>query len=440
MQNLVPAEELGEGENDYYSYGVASMQGWRTDQEDAHASVLEVNDPKTAIFAIFDGHGGREVSKFCAAHLPQELSQADGFANGDVERALAETFLRMDELLVKDEYRDELKQMRGSDSDEEKDAPMVINGASLPDSLLEALGLQAGSGSGFQIKLVRSGPGGKNISIDDIEAEEDQEGGEEVEDAKAAGAEEAATVRSAKPGAEAERRGEADDSDRASKRKREGMQGEDEYGGPCAGCTAVCAVVRGNELYVANAGDSRCVLCRNGTALAMSTDHKPTDAEEYDRIIKAGGFVADGRVNGSLNLSRAIGDLEYKQTKASHACVLGSEVGPGEQMVTAMPEVRKEALQPGDAFLILACDGIWDVLTNQEAVDFVVERLAAGKSPKAICEEICDHCLAPDTGGCGKGCDNMSVQVVLLKPFAHDLLQKGGAAGGHAAAAEAAAA
>ena len=52
------------------------------------------------------------------------------------------------------------------------------------------------------------------------------------------------------------------------------------------------------------------------------------------------------------------------------------------------------------------------------------ERLLAGKAPKQICEEICDHCLAPDTAGCGKGCDNMSVQVVLLKPFAADLLSK----------------
>lgn len=65
-------------------------------------------------------------------------------------------------------------------------------------------------------------------------------------------------------------------------------------------------------------------------------------------VVQAGGFVADGRVNGSLNLSRAIGDLEYKQTK---------ELGPGEQMVTAMPEVRKETLQPGDTFIFLACDG-----------------------------------------------------------------------------------
>ena len=54
-----------------------------------------------------------------------------------------------------------------------------------------------------------------------------------------------------------------------------------------------------------------------------------------------------------------------------------------------------------------------------QAVDFVRERLAQGVSPKEVCEQLCDHCLAPNTDGCGKGCDNMSVLVVLLKAFAN---------------------
>lgn len=78
--------------------------------------------------------------------------------------------------------------------------------------------------------------------------------------------------------------------------------------GADSGCTAVVALLRGKELYVANAGDSRCVLCRAGKAVEMSVDHKPEDTPEQDRIIKAGGRVTcDGRVNGGLNLSRAIG-------------------------------------------------------------------------------------------------------------------------------------
>lgn len=67
-------------------------------------------------------------------------------------------------------------------------------------------------------------------------------------------------------------------------------------------------MVKDDQLTVANAGDSRCVLCRNGIALEMSIDHKPEDAKELSRIQKAGGKVTgEGRVNGGLNLSRAIG-------------------------------------------------------------------------------------------------------------------------------------
>lgn len=89
--------------------------------------------------------------------------------------------------------------------------------------------------------------------------------------------------------------------------------------GSSSGCTAVVALLAGNELYVANAGDSRCVVCRNGTALDMSLDHKPEDTEELERIQKAGGRVTlDGRVNGGLNLSRAIGDHAYKTVSAIH--------------------------------------------------------------------------------------------------------------------------
>ena len=60
-------------------------------------------------------------------------------------------------------------------------------------------------------------------------------------------------------------------------------------------------------------------------------------------------------------------------------------------------------------------------MSPSQAVDFVRERLQQGMTPKQVCEAVCDRCLAPDTEGAGKGCDNMSVMVVLLKPFAPHL-------------------
>ncbi len=83
-----------------------------------------------------------------------------------------------------------------------------------------------------------------------------------------------------------------------------------------SGCTAVVALVRGDQLFVANAGDSRCVVCRAGRAVDMSFDHKPEDAPEMERIKKAGGKVTlDGRVNGGLNLSRALGECLPNQRR-----------------------------------------------------------------------------------------------------------------------------
>ena len=75
-------------------------------------------------------------------------------------------------------------------------------------------------------------------------------------------------------------------------------------------------MLRGRNLYVANAGDSRCVVSREGKAVDMSVDHKPEDQPERDRIEKAGGKVTeDGRVNGGLNLSRALGGCQDLKTK-----------------------------------------------------------------------------------------------------------------------------
>jgi serine/threonine protein phosphatase PrpC len=120
------------------------------------------------------------------------------------------------------------------------------------------------------------------------------------------------------------------------------------------------------KLYIANAGDSRSVLGRGGKALALSIDHKPDNEEELRRIEKAGSVVTDGRVDGNLNLSRALGDLRYKVNK---------DLKPEEWPVTAEPEIKVVDIEPEDDFIIMGCDGIWETKSNEEMVEYIYDRL-----------------------------------------------------------------
>ncbi|KAF3789844.1 putative protein phosphatase 2C 58 [Nymphaea thermarum] len=182
-----------------------------------------------------------------------------------------------------------------------------------------------------------------------------------------------------------------------------------DFAGPTSGCTACVAVIRNRQLIVANAGDSRCVISRKGQAYNLSRDHKPDLEVERDRILKAGGFIHGGRVNGSLNLARAIGDVEFKQNK-----YLPAE----KQIITANPDINTVDLCDDDDFLVLACDGVWDCMSSQQLVDFIHEHINVEPTLSAVCERVLDRCLAPSTAG-GEGCDNMTMIIVQFKKPIH---------------------
>lgn len=91
---------------------------------------------------------------------------------------------------------------------------------------------------------------------------------------------------------------------------------EKEFIGGGVGCTANVLLLTPTHYVVANAGDSRAVLCRDGKAIALSEDHKPESSSEESRIQKAGGKVMNGRVNGGLNLTRSLGDFDYKANES----------------------------------------------------------------------------------------------------------------------------
>lgn len=120
-------------------------------------------------------------------------------------------------------------------------------------------------------------------------------------------------------------------------------------------------LVTPREIICANSGDSRCVLSEKGHVIEMSYDHKPDLPGERHRVLSAGSHVEDGRVNGIIAVSRAIGDWEYKK-----------QTLPQEKMaVTVNPDIRIRPISPNTEFIIIACDGIWDCMTSKQAVDFV---------------------------------------------------------------------
>lgn len=173
------------------------------------------------------------------------------------------------------------------------------------------------------------------------------------------------------------------------------------------GCTANVVLITPTQYIVANAGDSRSSLCREGKAIDLSLDHKPQSQEEEKRIKNAGGVIYMGRVNGGLNLSRSFGDFDYKSKK---------ELGYHEQMITCKPDIRIFQRHPSDEFIIVGCDGIWEryVDNSQGLIDIIKGHIGSAKPNKKIMEELLDELIAKDTMS-GIGCDNMTAILIKIK-------------------------
>nr|XP_057945057.1 protein phosphatase 1G [Doryrhamphus excisus]XP_057945058.1 protein phosphatase 1G [Doryrhamphus excisus] len=518
-----------DGGNGTMSYGFSAMQGWRVSMEDAHNCIPEF-DEETAMFSVYDGHGGEEVALYCSKYLPDIIKEQKTYKDGKLQKALEDAFLAIDCRITTDDVIKELAQIawrpieeapvkKVADEDdldteeaallheeatmtieellvrygqnrnaskqaaalsvaakkasgqplesfahrgEGEDAPKKAESANgeveeesngtgkdneaaacgsslracrraateeLCSTASDCRGSKSANGEEKACKAeVDAGPscssstkaGGDSKSrfFDDSEeseeeGEEEEEGSDEEDGSEDDDEEEEDDEEADSSEEEDTEEGEEDSEDEDEEGMcLPGMDGKEEPGSD-SGTTAVVALIRGKQLIVANAGDSRCVVSERGKAVDMSYDHKPEDEVELARIKKAGGKVTmDGRVNGGLNLSRAIGDHFYKRNKV---------LPPEEQMISSMPDVKVLTLNEDHDFMVIACDGIWNVLSSQEVVDFISERIKPDQSGVArplssIVEELLDHCLAPDTSGDGTGCDNMTCIIITFRP------------------------
>ncbi len=167
-----------------------------------------------------------------------------------------------------------------------------------------------------------------------------------------------------------------------------------------SGSTALVCTITPTQIIFSNCGDSRGFLCsykddedkdnedKDGKVkniIKFSTeDHKPYNDKEQARIENAGGTVMMQRVNGSLAVSRALGDFDYKSAPGLDAF---------EQMVSPEPETEIIERSEDDKFVLLACDGVYDVMANEDIADFILGRLKTGMDIKKICSQLIDICL-----------------------------------------------
>ncbi|KAJ8771057.1 hypothetical protein K2173_023382 [Erythroxylum novogranatense] len=164
------------------------------------------------------------------------------------------------------------------------------------------------------------------------------------------------------------------------------------------GTTALTALILGRTMLIANAGDSRAVLGKRGRAIELSKDHKPNCTSERLRIERLGGVICDGYLNGQLSVARALGDWHIKGSKGSK--------GP----LSAEPELEEMNLTEEDEFLIIGCDGLWDVMSSQCAVTMVRKELMIHNDPTRCSRALVKEALRRNT------CDNLTVVVVCFSP------------------------
>jgi len=316
--DLAVTAEVGTLRSDAVAFAACAMRGWRPSMEDAHVmEMLEASVfPDVALFAVLDGHGGKEVSALASSLLAEEI-----VASGR-----------------------EALQLRATAGEEGAAGPSVLEAAlevALP-RLDERL---------------RFGPFGMARTIPTML-----------------------------------------------------------HPFSACGSTACLAAVdfTTREVIVSNIGDSRALLVRNGKAIELSEDHKPENPKERSRIRAAGGQVLRmgpcHRVDGNLNLSRALGDFHLKANFTLPA---------DKQKVIAYPDITRTPFQGGSQeLLVVACDGLFERCTNQGVADIIWPRLRSGMALEQIGRELLHACCARSCHGrpIEEGTDNETVILVKLPP------------------------
>ncbi|KAJ6593904.1 protein serine threonine phosphatase 2C [Mycena capillaripes] len=348
--------------NPAYQVGVSEDKGSRRTMEDAHSFVVDFAGVRgQGFFAVFDGHAGKHAAEWCGAHFHEYLlSCMKRLSSMPIPDVLNQTFHDVDE---------SLSRMC------EESAGKIHSGCTAVTAFL-----RIEDADGHQSFLPASQDGDDLGSISSAESAGTPSGDEATPKKKARRSLTGSRIRNAfkslaSPGSGSPKSSRSESPSTTGKFTAEGAS------------IAVPPSAARRVLYSANAGDARGVLCRAGKAVRLTYDHKGSDKQEAKRITDAGGFVMSGRVNGVLAVTRSLGDSSMKE------------------FVVGAPYTTETELCDEDEFLILACDGLWDVTSDQAAVDLIHDVDDAQVASQMLLKDA----MANHTS------DNVTVLVVRFK-------------------------
>lgn len=389
--------ESGQG-NDL-RYGLGAMQGWRIEMEDSHCSVIGL--PRSgfeawSFFAVFDGHAGGTVSKFSAKELLECILDADP----DLFNELSTIYSNN---LTNANNQSSPSLSSSSSSNLNKNSPRSNDQATTTTTSTNNSPIKSNSDLATKANNLNTN---SNTNLKNVAEDSSSSSNKSLSCNSSSNLSNVikSTTTTTTPSKysqiyeerlkEAIRKGFLNLDDKI-RRMPEFEKGEDK-----SGSTAVACLISPSHVYLINCGDSRSIFVSDERVVLSTLDHKPINPCERERIQNAGGSVMIQRVNGSLAVSRALGDYEYKQVENR---------GPCEQLVSPEPEVySRERQHSKDEFIVLACDGIWDVMSNDELKDYIYGRLKVTDDLVKISNDILDMCLSKGSR------DNMSLIIVLF--------------------------
>lgn len=348
-------------------WSVAARRGRRRTNREDMFSVLPFvdygpNQQPLSIFAVYDGHGGRRASQFASTRLPVLFLDAFHKQQNDVSSALDAAFLATDEELLQSLSHRPTK-IEGSDGFSRTNS----------GSFLGSITLQRGTSQGLGVDLQKTGFG---VRQKDLANETPHSGSGSCF-------------------------GQASLPRSRSRAEEQVAVNPVTLEANC-GTTATVMVLIGLHLTIAHVGDSRAVLGgASGRKMRLSEDHRPSRPDERERIESAGGLIltaaGTSRVNGVLAVSRALGDQELKQ------------------LVIAKPEISNICLKGNEEFVVIASDGLWDVISDDEAVGMVCDVLESSQDGFGRQEDDAAKVLVQNAWDRGSNDDVSVIVVDLLK-------------------------